>query len=136
MGDPRGSVLVVEDDKHIRELICEALRGADLDIVEAADGEEAVKIARDRRPAAVVLDLGLPRLDGVAVAGQIRDLYDHAVPFIVVTAGGRPGDVSRVRASATFTKPFDIDDLVAAVKQAIAPPAGAPERAKAVPAEN
>lgn len=136
MGDPKDYVLVVEDDRHIRELICEALRGASFDIVEAADGEEAVKAARDRRPSAVVLDLGLPRLDGCEVADQIRDHYDHSVPFIVVTAGGRAGDVSRVKAAVTFTKPFDIDDLVGAVEQVIAPPAGAPERVNPQPAEN
>lgn len=136
MGDPRGAVLVVEDDKYIRELICEALRDADLDVVEAADGEEAVKSARDRRPVAVVLDLGLPILDGVAVADQIRNMYDQSVPIIVVTAGGRVGDVARVRGAATFIKPFDLDDLVGAVQQAIAPPAGAPEQAKPLPAES
>jgi DNA-binding response OmpR family regulator len=127
MGDPHGYVLVVEDDRNIRELICEALRGASFDVVETADGEEAVKAARDRRPAVVVLDLGLPRLDGCGVADQIRDHYDQSVPFIVVTAGGKPGDVARVRAEVTFTKPFDIDDLVGAVEQVLAPPSGAPE---------
>lgn len=136
MGDTRGPVLVVEDDKNIRALICEALRGANLDVVEAADGEEAVNIARDRRPAAVVLDLGLPILDGVAVAGQIRDIYGQSVPIIVVSAGGRAEEVSSIRATATFTKPFDIDDLVGAVEQAIAPPAGAPETTSPLPAES
>ena len=136
MGDPPGHVLVVEDDRNIRELICEALRDASFDVVEAADGEEAVKAAIARRPAVVVLDLGLPRLDGVGVADQIRDHYDQSVPIIVVTAGGRAGDVSRVRAAVTFTKPFDIDDLVGAVRQVLAPPAGAPETVNPRPAES
>jgi DNA-binding response OmpR family regulator len=136
MGDPTGYVLVVEDDRSIRELICETLRAASFETVEAADGEEAVKAARDRRPAVVVLDLGLPRLDGCGVADQIRDQYDHSVPIIVVTAGGKAGDVSRVRAAVTFTKPFDIDDLIGAVQQVVAPPAGAPEKATPLPAEN
>jgi len=136
MGDPPGHVLVVEDDRNIRELICEALRDASFDVVEAADGEEAVKAAIARRPAVVVLDLGLPRLDGVGVADQIRDHYDQSVPIIVATAGGRAGDVSRVRAAVTFTKPFDINDLVGAVRQVLAPPPGAPETAPPLPAES
>lgn len=136
MGDPREHVLVVEDDRNIRELICEALRESSFDVVEAADGEEAVKAAIDRRPAVVVLDLGLPVLDGVGVADQIRDHYDQSVPIIVVTAGGRAGDVSRVRAAVTFTKPFDLDDLVGAVRQLLAPPAGAPETVNPLPAES
>ncbi len=136
MGDSRGTVLVVEDDHDIRELICEALRFDHFSIVEAADGEEAVKAARDKRPDVIILDLGLPLLDGVAVADQIRDMYQQSIPFIVVTAGGRPGDVSRVRAAATFIKPFDIDELVSAVGQAIAAPSGAAETVKPRPAES
>lgn len=136
MGDARGYVLVVEDDRNIRELMCETLRAAGFDTIEAADGEEAVKAAVDRRPAAVILDLGLPVLDGCAVADQIRDQYDQSVPIIVVTAGGKAGDVSRVRAAVTFTKPFDIDDLVRAVEQVIAPAPGVTEAVKPLPAEN
>ena len=135
MGDQRGPVLVVEDDGNIRELICESLRAAGLEITEAADGEEAVKAARDRRPAAIVLDLGLPLLDGTAVADQIRDMYEGPVPIIVVTAGGRSEDVSRVRPAAHLTKPFDIADLISAVTHAIAPPAGGTEAAQPRPVE-
>jgi DNA-binding response OmpR family regulator len=134
MGDPRGFVLVVEDDRHIRELMCEALRAEGLEIVEAADGEEAVKSARARRPAAIVLDLGLPVLDGVAVADQIRDMYDSSIPFIVVTAGGRSEDVSRIRPMAHVMKPFDVADLVSAVTRAIAPLHSANEKVKQQPA--
>src|SRR5688500_12954525 len=136
MGDARGYVLVVEDDRNIRELIGETLRAASFDIVEAADGEEAVRAAADRRPAVVILDLGLPRLDGCAVADRIRDQYDQSVPIIVVTAGGKAGDVSRVRPAVMFAKPFDIDDLVSAVQQVTAPPAGVTETANPLPAEN
>jgi two-component system, OmpR family, response regulator len=124
MGDPRGYVLVVEDDRHIRELMCEALRGAGLEVTEAADGEEAVKSARARRPAAIVLDLGLPLLDGVAVADRIYGIYDASIPFIVVTAGGRAEDASRIRPVAQITKPFDVADLVSAVTRAVAPSHG------------
>lgn len=125
MGDrPSGLVLVAEDDEHIRELISEALTGAGLDVVGAADGEEAVRLTRARRPAAIVLDIGLPLLDGVAVAEQVRDL-GGTIPIVVVTAGGRAGEVSRIRPFAEVTKPFDVADLVNAVVAAIAPPPGA-----------
>jgi DNA-binding response OmpR family regulator len=136
MGDSKGTVLVVEDDGNIRELICEALRGDRFAIVEAADGADAVKVARDRRPDAIVLDLGLPVLDGVAVADQIRDMYDQSIPVVVVTAGGRAGDISRVRPTATFIKPFDVDDLVAMVRRVIAPPSSAREPVNPRPLES
>lgn len=134
-GDPRGVVLVVEDDANIRELICEALTGAGLEVVEAADGEAAVRAARERRPAAIVLDIGLPLLDGTAVADQVRDMYGDRLPFIVVTAGGRAPDISRIRALAEITKPFDVSDLVSVVVHAIAPQPADPERATPRPAE-
>jgi len=135
MVDKKSFVLVVEDDPNIREVMCEALRAQGVEVAEAGDGEEAVKAARDRRPDAIVLDLGLPILDGVAVADQIGDLYEQPVPFIVVTAGGRSEDVSRVRPVAQITKPFDVADLVSAVTRAVAPPPGAGETVNPQPAE-
>jgi DNA-binding response OmpR family regulator len=134
-GDPIGVVLVVEDDANIRELICEALTGAGLEVVEAADGEAAVRAAREHRPAAIVLDIGLPLLDGTAVADQVRDMYGDGLPFIVVTAGGRALDISRIRALAEITKPFAVSDLVSVVVRAIAPQPADPERATPRPAE-
>jgi DNA-binding response OmpR family regulator len=144
MGDPRDLVLVVEDDRNVRELIGEALRGAGLAVVEVADGEEAVKAARDKRPAAIVLDIGLPILSGVAVADQIREMYQGSVPVIVVTAGGTQADVLHIDPAVHMTKPFDVADLVSAVMGVIAsaPRAGdiadqpQVERVKQQPAES
>lgn len=136
MGDTKGFVLVVEDDPHIRDLICEALRTEQLECAEAADGEAAVMAARERRPDLVILDLGLPGMDGVAVADHIQDTYDPAPPVIVVTAGLGTSDASRIRPIAYITKPFDVNDLVSAVTQAIAPPAGAAEGGLRQPAES
>jgi DNA-binding response OmpR family regulator len=135
MGTPElGPILVVEDDPSIRELLCDAFRGDGLDVVPAADGEDAIEAARAQRPAAVILDIGLPRVDGAGVAGAIQEKYGDSVPLIIVTAGGRMAEVSsRVRAAAYFTKPFDIAELTRAVRAAITPPAsGAPEGSPAV----
>lgn len=126
-GDPRAVVLVVEDDPNIRVVICEALTAEGLEVVEARDGEEACRLAQERRPSAVVLDIGLPLLDGAAVADRIRELYEDHVPVIVVTAAWRAEDAARrVRAVAYVIKPFDITDLVRVVRSAIAPPESAP----------
>lgn len=135
MGDTKGTVLVVEDDANIRQLICEALTLAGLTTVEAADGEAAVQAAREQRPDAIILDIGLPLLDGVACADQIGDLYPDRIPLIVVTAGGRPEDISRIRPVAQISKPFDVADLVAVVVSALAPAPGAVEAAQPCPAE-
>ena len=134
MGDTRATVLVVEDDADLRQLICEVLATEGLTTVEAGDGEAAVRAARERRPDAIILDIGLPVLDGAACADQINDLYPDRIPLIVVTAGGRAQDLSRIRPVAQIAKPFDVADLVSAVVRAVTPPRAA-ENARAQPAD-
>lgn len=129
-----GPILVVEDDPSIRELLCEAFEGEGVDVVTASDGADAIEMARAERPSVVILDIGLPRVDGAGVASAIRDEYGDTVPLIVVTANNRLAEASaRVRAAAYFTKPFDIVELTRAVRAAIEPPlSGAPEGSPAV----
>jgi DNA-binding response OmpR family regulator len=120
-----GPVLVVEDEPSIRELIAEALQQEGFEAVSARDGEEALDLAKERRPALVILDMGLPRMDGAAVAASIRAAHGDLVPFVVVTASRRIEDAARtVRAARYITKPFDITELVGAVRSAIEPPPG------------
>lgn len=136
MGDRQRIVLVVEDERSIRELIREALGGAGLQVIEAPDGIAAIAIAEQRRPDAIVLDLGLPVMDGVEVADRVRDMYDPPVPIIVVSAAGRMEDASRIRAVAEIVKPFEIDDLVTAVTSAVTPASPAPDGAQVRTAES
>ena len=121
-----GPVLVVEDDTSIRELLRDAFENEGLDVMTASDGEDAIATAHAKQPSIVVLDIGLPRVDGAGVASAIRDKYGDAVPVIVVTANNRLAEASaRVRAAAYFTKPFDIPELVRAVRAAVEPPPNA-----------
>ena len=121
MGDKgRGAVLVVEDDPSIRALLVEALEHEAIEAVSASNGEEAVRIALEWRPAVVILDIGLPFIDGTIVAARIRDAYGDSVPLIVVTAASRIDEAaSAVRAVSYVAKPFDIDDLLRAVRSAL-----------------
>jgi len=127
MGDmERGAVLVVEDEPSIRELLLDALAQDGIAAVGVADGEEAVRVALAKRPALVLLDMGLPLIDGTDVAARIREAYGDAVPFVVVTAGRRIDEAaSGVHAVSYIAKPFDVDDVVRAVRSAIEPPASA-----------
>jgi two-component system OmpR family response regulator len=127
MGDmERRHVLVVDDEPSIRELLTEALAHEGLTAVAAGDGEEAVRLALARRPDLVVLDMGLPLIDGAGVAARIREVHGDAVPFVIVTAGERIDEAAKgVRAASYIAKPFDLDDLVRAVRSAIEPPPGA-----------
>ncbi len=120
----RGPVLVVEDEPSIRELLCDALEQEGLEVITAAEGEQAIRIAKAHRPAVVLLDMGLPLVDGAAVADAIRDAYGGAVPFVVVTASRRIEEAAaRIGAARYFTKPFDIPELIRAVRAALEPPA-------------
>lgn len=122
-GSVKGPILIVEDDPSIRQLLRDALEQDGLEVVSASDGEEAIALSERRRPAAVVLDMGLPLIDGASVADRIRDQHGDLVPFIVVTASRRIDEIaSRVRAARYLTKPFDIADLVGAVRDAVEPP--------------
>lgn len=124
------AILVAEDDLSIRELLQEALEQEGLRVITAHDGEEAVRLALADKPAAVVLDLGLPFVDGAEVAARIRAAYGEGVPFIVVTATQRYDEIPKLRAASFLTKPFQVSEFVNAVRAAIGPPpAGAPDPA-------
>ena len=87
---------------------------------EAGSGEEALILAADRRPDLVLLDLGLPGIDGLETISRLRTFTD--APVIVLTARDRPADkVAALDAGADdyVTKPFDIDELLARVRAAL-----------------
>ncbi|HXO73255.1 MAG TPA: response regulator transcription factor, partial [Bradyrhizobium sp.] len=108
--------LVVDDDQHIREAICVALKKAGLDPREARDGKEALSRFADDRPELIVLDIGMPELDGLEVCRQIRKTSD--VPILFLSA--RDEEIDRVLGLEIggddyVTKPFSPRELVARV---------------------
>jgi DNA-binding response OmpR family regulator len=128
----RGPVLVVEDEPSIRELLCDAFEEEGLEVITAFDGEQAIRIAKVRRPAVILLDMGLPVIDGAEVAGAIREKYGDTIPFVVVTASRRIEDAAaQIGAARYFTKPFDVPDLVKAVMAALEPSEPTPNVAEA-----
>jgi DNA-binding response OmpR family regulator len=131
----RGPILIVEDEPSIRELLCDAFEQEGLEVIMAVDGEQAIRIAKVRRPAVILLDMGLPVVDGGAVADAIRDAYGNTVPFVVVTASRRiENAAARIGAARYFTKPFDVPDLVHAVLAALEPAPGVAEAPSTQPA--
>src|SRR5262245_23954531 len=89
-GEVAKNVLVVDDEPKIVEVVGDYLRSAGFSVTTAADGERAVALARARPPDLVVLDLGLPGLDGLDVARDLR--RGSAVPIIMLTARGEEAD--------------------------------------------
>jgi two-component system, OmpR family, alkaline phosphatase synthesis response regulator PhoP len=118
--DPRPTVLVVEDEANIRELICLHLGLEQLDCAQAADGNEGLRVARERSFDVIILDLMLPGLDGVTVCRAIRrDSANQGTPILMLTARREESDkVLGLESGADdyLTKPFGVRELVARVR--------------------
>ncbi|WP_449220698.1 response regulator [Tistrella mobilis] len=110
-------ILVVDDEPQIRRFLKIALGAAGFEVVEAATGDEAVRAAATLAPAMIVLDLGLPDLDGTEVIGRIRDWSN--VPILVLSVradeAGKVGALDR-GADDYVTKPFGIAELTARIR--------------------
>jgi two-component system alkaline phosphatase synthesis response regulator PhoP len=111
------SVLVVDDEPKIVQLARDYLEHAGFEVLTSADGAAAVRLARMRKPDLIVLDLGLPSLDGLDVTRALR--ADSSVPIIVLTA--RDDELDKVLglelgADDYMTKPFSPRELVARVR--------------------
>lgn len=80
------TILIVDDDKLIRESLGAMLRGAGHEVVEASNGEEGAQIALDKHPDLVVTDVRMPVKDGLAMVDDIRaDAWGRTVPVIILT---------------------------------------------------
>jgi two-component system, OmpR family, KDP operon response regulator KdpE len=115
-------VLVIEDDNDIRRLITESLRSAGLDVVAAVDASQALRTALARKPAAVVLDIGLPDYDGTQFVARWRERRPDAGDVPIVIVSGRPDRreiASLLGAAYVCGKPFVVDDLVDQVERAV-----------------
>jgi two-component system response regulator MprA len=112
-----GRVLVVEDDDEIADVLRRSLRQEGHEVRTAIDGEEALEAARDFSPDLVVLDLGLPKLDGVEVCRRLRT--DSDVPILILTARTDTDDrVEGLDAGADdyLVKPFERAELLARLR--------------------
>jgi DNA-binding response OmpR family regulator len=114
------AVLIVDDEHHIRLLIeqtLEELEDEDVELLTAADGEEALDVVRNHKPALVFLDVMMPKRNGYEVCRTIKqDWAMTDVTVILLTAKGQADDRSEGLAAGAddyLTKPFDPDDLLA-----------------------
>lgn len=111
-------VLVVEDDKGVRDLIETVLSTEGFEVRTARDGLEGLLKLRMLKPAALVLDIMMPDVGGLRVLDELAE--DHSdVPVIVVTGKPQAAEESRKRLGDenVFDKPFDLDVFVARIRQ-------------------
>jgi AmiR/NasT family two-component response regulator len=113
-------ILIAEDETIIRLDLKELLERAGFEVcAEARDGAEAVELARTEQPDVAVLDVKMPRLDGIEAARRILD--ERPIPIVMLTAYGQDELVSRAVEAGVFgylVKPFREQDLVPAIRTA------------------
>src|SRR5688572_27262452 len=114
---PMTRILVAEDDRDIRRLVADVLTHAGFEVAIATDGPSAMREVRQARPDLLVLDLGLPGMDGLDVARTIRRESD--LPIIMLTARADESDTLvglEIGADDYVTKPFSPKELVARIR--------------------
>ncbi len=113
-------ILVVEDDPEIRRFLRASLINSGYHLVESSTGEDGLIKVADERPALVLLDLGLPDIDGLTVIRRLRGWSN--VPMIVLSARGNEADKIKALdygADDYLTKPFSVGELMARIRVAL-----------------
>src|SRR6478735_5664718 len=126
-------ILVVDDDSHIRDVICFALEKAGMTTTVARDGLQALGAFRQRRADLVVLDIGMPEMDGLEVCRQIRKTSETPILFL----SARDEEIDRVLGLEIggddyVTKPFSARELIARVNVILKRARGGEKRAPAL----
>jgi two-component system, OmpR family, KDP operon response regulator KdpE len=114
------TVLVIEDEEPIRRVLRAALAGQGFTLVESATGADGIAQAAMRQPDLLVLDLGLPDIDGIEVTRRVREW--STVPILVLSARGQESDKIRALdagADDYVTKPFSMGELLARMRVAL-----------------
>jgi two-component system response regulator VicR len=115
--DYKKTILIVDDEKMILNLLSRNLTKEGYNVLEAQDGLEAVEIAQEKKPDLILLDVMLPKLDGLTVCKRIKNMMN--IPILMVTAKDEELDKIvglELGADDYITKPFSIRELLARVK--------------------
>ncbi len=119
MSSRSGKILVVDDDPIVREVVSESLEAEGLSVICAPDGQEGLRLARQEKPDLVLLDVRMPRMDGLELCRQLRrGFLTSTIPIIMLTSlNGTADKVEGMRMGADdyVTKPFDPQELIARV---------------------
>ena len=119
----RQTILIVDDDDALADVLSRRLRQQGYDTLTADSGTAGLAIARSERPAAIVLDLRLPDTDGLEICGRLADSSDTCgIPVIVLSGMEHPDILRRCRAAGCHYfvhKPYDPNALLTLIRQAI-----------------
>lgn len=114
------TILLVEDNEMNRDMLSRRLERRGYRILTARDGEEGIRVTQQARPDLVLMDLGLPGLDGWTATERLKtDALTRTIPVIALTAHAMVGDEARARAVGCDdfdTKPIDFNRLLAKIR--------------------
>jgi two-component system, cell cycle response regulator DivK len=123
-------ILIVEDNLKNLKLVRDTLQVKGYQTIEAETGEEGVRLAHERQPALILMDIQLPGITGVEALQRLRaDPATHHTPVIAVTASVMPQDRTRIMAAGFDGfqgKPISVRELLATVREILDKPAGQP----------
>jgi DNA-binding response OmpR family regulator len=128
MSENRARILVVDDEADLVSVLRIGLEVEGFEVIEASDGEEGLRMARECKPALILLDLMLPKLDGYKVCRSLKfDERYQALPILILSA--RSGEQDRrlahdMGADGFITKPYEMKDLIAKVRHKLGLPPG------------
>lgn len=117
------SILAVDDSTSMRQMVAFTLKGAGHEVLEAADGVEALKVAQANKVDLVITDVNMPNKDGITLIKDLRELADYKfIPMLMLTTeSGADKKQAGKSAGATgwIVKPFDPDQLLATVNKVL-----------------
>lgn len=123
----RGTILLVDDDRGLQQAIGAILEDEGYDVIPAFDGLDALEKLAERLPDLILLDIGMPNLDGLGLAEELRRrAVLPAIPILVLTADGNASTKARrVGAAGYLNKPFQLEELVLRVSELLPEPPAA-----------
>ena len=118
-------ILAVDDSPSMRQMVGQTLRAAGYDVIEAADGVEALEKAKDRVVDVVITDVNMPNMDGITLVAQLRALPSYRlVPLLLLTTESSPerkAQGKQAGATGWMVKPFNPDQLLATLARVLGP---------------
>lgn len=113
------SILAVDDSASMRQMVSFALKNAGHDVVEATDGEDALKTAKSNKVALVITDVNMPKMDGITLIRELRALPDYKfTPILMLTTESTPEkkqEGKEAGATGWLVKPFNPEQLLTTI---------------------
>ncbi len=117
------SILAVDDSASMRQMVSFTLKGAGYEVIEAADGVEALNIARDKPVNLVITDVNMPNMDGISLIRELRNLPSYKfTPLLMLTTESSAEKKQQGKAAGAtgwIVKPFNPDQLLGTVKKVL-----------------